>query len=181
MPHSTAPVNYKTVTLARGKHASPTDGACVMELASMLAGEPFSDRPRAVCPVIGALLRAYNDAIDDVQRQDLYRYASKVIGTRSAGAIQQRRRERFLAWADETRAQGSWWRRALHRTPVPSAASDTVDVVAARAVKALGRHTDVSHSRVLELLDELCAIGSTPEPRPVQVPFGAEPVAMPGR
>ena len=29
---------------------------CVMELASMLAGERFGDRPVSVCPVIGAFL-----------------------------------------------------------------------------------------------------------------------------
>ncbi len=34
--------NYQTVKLSRGKHSSPEYGACVMELASMLAGEPFS-------------------------------------------------------------------------------------------------------------------------------------------
>ena len=49
---------HQTVRLSRGKHASPRSGACVMELASMLAGEPFSDRPDCACPVIGAFLRA---------------------------------------------------------------------------------------------------------------------------
>jgi hypothetical protein len=39
-----------------------------MELSSMLAGEPFTDHPVAVCPVIGALLRTYNDTIDDERR-----------------------------------------------------------------------------------------------------------------
>jgi hypothetical protein len=143
----------------------------------MLAGEPFTDRPQAVCPVIAALLRAYNDSIDDTHRQDLYRYATKVIGTRAPHVVQQRRRERFDAWAEETRSQRSWWSRALHRTAVPSATCETVDVVTARAVKAIGRHTEVSHSRMLALLDELCAIGSTPEPRSVSAPVGAEPVA----
>ena len=36
----------------------------------MLAGEPFSDQPASVCPVIGSFLRAYNDSIDDGRRQD---------------------------------------------------------------------------------------------------------------
>jgi hypothetical protein len=43
-----------------------------MELASMLAGEPFSDQPKSVCPVVAAFLRGYNDAVDDETRQDLY-------------------------------------------------------------------------------------------------------------
>ena len=71
----TSIVSHQTVRLRRGKHASPEKGVCVMELASMLAGEPFSDRPQAVCPVIGAYLRSYNDVVDDERRQDLYRYA----------------------------------------------------------------------------------------------------------
>ncbi len=48
-----------------------------MELASMLAGETFTDHPESVCPVIGSLLRAYNDRLDDDRRQDLYRYAAQ--------------------------------------------------------------------------------------------------------
>ena len=52
-------VSYQTIKLSTGKHSSPEAGACVMELASMLAGEPFSDHPESVCPVIGSFLRAY--------------------------------------------------------------------------------------------------------------------------
>jgi hypothetical protein len=48
------------------------DDVCVMELASILADEPFSDHPRSECPMIGSFLRAYNDRIDDGRRQDLY-------------------------------------------------------------------------------------------------------------
>jgi len=55
------PVGYQTITLSQGKHGSPEDGVCVVELASILAGEPFTDHPQSVCPVIGAFLRAYND------------------------------------------------------------------------------------------------------------------------
>jgi hypothetical protein len=51
-------VSHQTVRLRRGKHASPEKGVCVMELASMLAGEPFSDRPACACPLTAALLRA---------------------------------------------------------------------------------------------------------------------------
>ena len=52
------PVTHQTIKLSKGKHTSKDDGACFMELASMLADEPFSEHPAAVCPVIGALLRA---------------------------------------------------------------------------------------------------------------------------
>src|SRR5579884_2126353 len=86
-----SPVTHQTIKLSKGKHASPEDGACVMELASMLAGEPFSDHPAGVCPVIGSFLRAYNDSIDDRRRQDLYAYAAKVVGSRAAIRVQRSR------------------------------------------------------------------------------------------
>jgi hypothetical protein len=79
----TSTTNYQTVRLSRGRHASPEDGACVMEMASMLAGEPYSDHPPSVCPVIGAFLRVYNDAVDDDRRQDLYGYAARVVDSRA--------------------------------------------------------------------------------------------------
>jgi hypothetical protein len=73
---------FQTIRLGRGSHTAPERGACVMELASMLAGESFSDHPRSVCPVVGMVMRAYNDGIDDDRRQDLYAYASAAVGTR---------------------------------------------------------------------------------------------------
>jgi hypothetical protein len=39
-----SPVSHQTIKLSKGKHRAPEDGACVMELASMLAGESFTDR-----------------------------------------------------------------------------------------------------------------------------------------
>ncbi|MGZ4170664.1 MAG: hypothetical protein ACXVRN_04800, partial [Solirubrobacteraceae bacterium] len=83
----TSTTRYQTVRLSRGRHTSPDDGACVMELASMLAEEPFSDHPPSVCPVIAAFLRVYNDAVDDERRQDLYAYAAKVVGSRAGEEV----------------------------------------------------------------------------------------------
>ena len=81
-----SPASHQTVRLSQGKHRDPDHGACVMELASMLAGEPFSDRPRCVDPVIAAFLRTYNDGIDDRRRQDLYPLAA-AIGPRDAPIV----------------------------------------------------------------------------------------------
>lgn len=105
------PVTHQTIRRIRGKHSSPDEGACVMELASLLAGEPFSDRPVSVCPVIGSFLRAYNDSIDDDRRQDLYAYASKVVGSRGSDALQHARAERLTALALERRRERRGSRR----------------------------------------------------------------------
>src|SRR5207237_10059017 len=94
-----SPVTHQTVRLSKGKHSSPEEGACVMELASMLAGEPFSDHPASACPVIGSFLRAYNDSVDDRRRQDMYAYAARVVGSRTGAEVQRARAERLLEWA----------------------------------------------------------------------------------
>jgi hypothetical protein len=159
-----SPVNYQTIKLSKGKHTSPEDGACVMELASMLAGEQFSDHPATVCPVIGSFLRAYNDSVDDSRRQDLYAYASRVVGTRGSAEVQRARAERLLQWGAELR-QRRWTRvllpprlRAigLHRQP-------PLDAVGTHAVHAIPRHNDQTHSEALALIDELLTITDPPE------------------
>src|SRR5919201_2832329 len=94
-------LSHQTVRLARGRHASRHAGVCVMELASMLAHEPFSDRARSVSPTIGAFLRTYNDGLDDVRRQDLYPVAAAIVGTAGRRAIERERVNRCLAFARE--------------------------------------------------------------------------------
>ncbi len=160
-----SPVTYQTIKLGKGKHSSPDDGACVMELASMLAGERFTDHPESVCPAIGSFMRAYNDSIDDTRRQDLYAYASRAVGSRSPGAVESARIERLLAWAEDR--QPRRLRRLLparlrslagQRRPAAEAAGTY-------AVHAIRRHTDETHAAVLALLDELLETGG-PVDRP---------------
>ena len=91
--------SHQTVRLARGRHPSPQLGACVMELASMLADEPFTDRPGSTSPVIAALLRTYNDGVGDDRRQDLYPLASLIVGTASSRRVEQDRASRCLEFA----------------------------------------------------------------------------------
>src|SRR3989440_8340699 len=98
-----SPVSYQTIKLSKGKHSSREAGACVMELASMLAGEPFTDHPASVCPAIGSFLRAYNDSIDDRRRKDLYAYAAQVVGSRNTAEVERARAARLIAWAADQR------------------------------------------------------------------------------
>ena len=155
-----SPVSYQTIKLSKGKHSGPEDGACVMELASMLAGDPFSDHPVSVCPVIGSFLRAYNDSIDDSRRQGLYEYASKVVGSRGPHRIQQARADRLARWADEMyRSRPT---RFLIRSPLRSLGRlrrPPVDAIGTYAVHALRRQTDDTHAKVLSLVDDLLALG----------------------
>jgi hypothetical protein len=162
MSHRSPPPNYKTVKLSCGKHSSPTDGACVMELSSMIAGESFTDQPQCVCPVIAAFLRAYNDALDDRRRQDLYGYAARVIGTRSTPEIERSRIERVVSWAGEMRASRNRLARLFRRVDLGLRPPSSARAAASLAVNAIGRRSDSSHARALSLVDELCAIGTVP-------------------
>lgn len=151
---------YQTIRLSKGKHATPSEGACVMELSSMLAGEPFTDRPATVCPVIGGFLRAYNDRIDDDRRQDLYRYAAEVVGTRASAEVERARERRCLAWAEEMKRQRPRPLRWVVRT-TPSGVDRRLglDAAGTYAARSIRRHTDRTHAASLALLDELIAMG----------------------
>ena len=157
-----AMVSYQTITLTKAKHDSPQDGACVMELASMLASEPFSDHPQSVCPVIGSFLRAYNDRIDDGRRQDLYAYAAKVVGSRGSQDVQQARTERLSAWALEL--NWSPWHRVVPARLRALIPTPPADLVGSHAVCAIRQHTDKTHAEVLALIDELLTLGTPQQP-----------------
>ena len=154
-----SPVNYQTIKLSKGKHSSPEDGACVMELASMLAEESFTDHPASVCPVIASFLRSYNDSIDDSRRQSMYEYASRVVGSRCSLRTQQARADRLAEWANEMqRSRRGWFLRSPLRA-VGRLRKPPIDAVGTYAVHSIPRHTDETHASVLALVDELLTIG----------------------
>jgi hypothetical protein len=78
--------SIEEIILQSGAHTSPNEGMCVMEAVAYFAGEPFSDHPDCVCPVIGAFLRSWNDGVDDAFRQRLKPYIPRVVGTADAHA-----------------------------------------------------------------------------------------------
>jgi hypothetical protein len=77
-------------TLTYGTHASPDDGRCAMEWVSHLAGEPHSDAPRCVSPVLRALCISLNDGLADRPRQRLRPYLTRTIGTAEDGLDEAR-------------------------------------------------------------------------------------------
>jgi hypothetical protein len=68
--------------LSRGRHRTPRRGACFMELASVLAGEPWSDHPSCTHPLLAELAREVNDRISDSGRQQLTPLIPSVVGRR---------------------------------------------------------------------------------------------------
>jgi hypothetical protein len=70
--------------LGGGRHRDPRDGRCLLELVSVLAGEPWTDHPRCVHPVLAGIARRVNDACSDDGRDALIPLALPLIGTAAA-------------------------------------------------------------------------------------------------
>ncbi len=66
--------------LSRGKHRNPRKGACFMEFASYLAGEPWSDHPACTHPLLAGVARDVNDCTTDAGRSRLAPLIPSVIG-----------------------------------------------------------------------------------------------------
>ena len=69
--------------LSRGRHRNPRKGACFMEMASVLAGERWSDHPRCTHPLLGELARLVNDCTSDDHRHELAVLIPSVVGLTS--------------------------------------------------------------------------------------------------
>jgi hypothetical protein len=93
------PANLGSLRLEPGSHASPGDGVCIVELASLMGGERFSDHPGCVCEVIAAFLRGWNDRSSHADRQRLRPYAARIVGSRAEGSVTRTRRDICLSWA----------------------------------------------------------------------------------
>ncbi|GAA1575170.1 hypothetical protein GCM10009804_34990 [Kribbella hippodromi] len=73
-------VDLSVPVLSRGKHRNPRKGACFMEFASYLAGEPWSDHPACAHPLLAGVARDVNDCTTDSGRSRLAPLIPSVIG-----------------------------------------------------------------------------------------------------
>jgi len=157
--------------LAPGGHDSPRDGVCVVELASLIAREEFSDRPRCVCPVLAAFLRGWNDRAAHAERQRLAPYATLIVGSRGDRETTRRRREICLEWAGADLRRGRV-RAMLSTVAVKARISIFCGVGAAirpdegaadyaARIAMARRDTDAAFA----LLDRLLAVGRRLEPK----------------
>ena len=168
------PVSFQTLRLSPGRHESPHDGACAMELVSMLAGTSFSDRCARVCPAIAAFVRGYNDSIDDRRRQDLIRLAPDLIDTRASESTTGRRAMRCRRFACEAYAARRF-RFGRPRFPHRQRALN-VEMAGRIVAETACRHPGW-HQRTLEFIR---ALAQTRAPAgPSLVAREAEPAAAP--
>ncbi len=81
--------------LKRGNHERPEDGLCVLEAVAWFEGEPHSDHPTCVCPVLAHFCRSFNDCLGG-RRQELTAYIPRLANT-VAGEDAVRSRLQVLA------------------------------------------------------------------------------------
>ena len=166
------------IRLSPGSHSSPEEGVCVVELASVLAKERFSDRPRCVCPVIGAFLRGWNDRATHVERQLLAPYAARIVGSRGDRHVTAARRDLCLEEAGADlghRPARNALARAGMRLRIAVYCSleaalrlnEGAGDYASRVIAVRGDAT-----AALELLDALLAVGAPTPPEPARPPSG---------
>lgn len=68
-------------TLTAGAHDADAGEACVMEYVSVLAGEPWSDRPECTHPLLAHEARTANDLASDADRSRLVPLVGRLFGT----------------------------------------------------------------------------------------------------
>lgn len=95
-----------------GTHATPQEGRCAMEWVAHLAGEPHTDQPACVSPVLRAICIALNDGLEDEPRQRLRPYLARTIGTAGDGRDTERA---WLALDWIVRTHTPAWLRASGR------------------------------------------------------------------
>lgn len=104
-------------TLSRGKHDNPSQGACLMEYVSVLAGEPFSDRPGCTDPLLATVARVVNDRVSDMGRPRLAALAPDLAAVQRLTPYQRALiQARCAAMATELHAHHRGLRRTAART-----------------------------------------------------------------
>lgn len=92
-------LDLSTLQLSSGGHEEQSRQFCVNEAVAYIAGEPWSDHPACVSPVITAYTIVLNDAsgaFGEEARRRLVAYIPRMIGTR-ASIVEEVQRARLAA------------------------------------------------------------------------------------
>lgn len=79
-----------TIRLDPGSHRTPDRGVCAAEATAFLAGEPHTDHPKCLCPILGETLRWVNEPMAADDRDLLVPLLPLLVGTRAPKAERQR-------------------------------------------------------------------------------------------
>jgi hypothetical protein len=84
------PPDLDRIYLTSGAHTHRDDGVCLLEAVAWFAGEPHSDSPVCVSPVLTEFGHELNDALPDGKRQRLTPLIPRLVGTAGDGRDEQR-------------------------------------------------------------------------------------------
>lgn len=89
-----------TITLSAGSHTPDSGKMCAMGAAAFIAGEPWTDSPKCVCPVIATFMRAWNDDLPNNEERDrlLKPLIPLTIGTKGNNQLKERRSFMAIDW-----------------------------------------------------------------------------------
>ena len=105
-------IDLDSVVLSSGAHSDRDDGTCLLEAAAWWAGEPHSDQPGCVSPVLAGFGRSWNDGMrSDEERASLRQYIPLLVGTAGDRDADERRAWMAADWLVRTCAP-TWLRRA---------------------------------------------------------------------
>jgi len=85
------PATSDQVRLHPGTHTGQSGQLCLLEAAAVLAGEPLTDHPRCVSPIVRTLGIRLNDLATHRQRQTLTRFLPHLVVTAGDGKEDSRR------------------------------------------------------------------------------------------
>lgn len=91
-------LKLREIPLSKGRHKSPEQGVCLMEVVSYVAGEAFSDHPKCACPCMSRFLRRWNDDLDDEGRQMLKQFVPLLVNSNLGTKVANRRMDMLEEW-----------------------------------------------------------------------------------
>lgn len=84
---------YRVVPLVSGGHGAANEGVCVMEAVSCLwPGQAHTDNPTCVAEPLIGFGQSLNDSLGDSDRQFLWKFVPKYMGTSEDGLNDERAR-----------------------------------------------------------------------------------------
>ena len=160
--------------LSVGKHENPQDGACVMEYVSLLAGEPWSDRPACTHPVLAHVARTVNDNIPNANRHLLVPMINRLFGTAPNGTDVEQclLSSRLADWCatDTQHPAAKACATSIALTINPERAADLAKETAFYASCAMeGLELVAFLSRLLDEYDRLTGRATSPELSPTSL------------
>jgi len=108
---------WATLKLGIGSHTSFNRGACALEAAAWLAGEPHTDSPKCVDPFLTTIVRCWNDTVSGSFRDAIIKpLVPELIGTASDDPEARQRRIRS-AFSLVTGVMLPTWVTTVNKSP----------------------------------------------------------------